>query len=98
MLPVVDFSVNEECVKENECSTFHQFIDAGKPVFHIEYPQDAGEKVKESEVEKYCGRKGEAKGSDGFSTLLKKMDLDGWVQYCDGRVEVTAMNGTDSGH
>ncbi|KAF1955382.1 hypothetical protein CC80DRAFT_93229 [Byssothecium circinans] len=94
VLPIVHFSVNEECVKENECATFHQFIDAGKPVFHIEYPQDAGKKLRDSEVGKYCG----GKGMQGFSTVMKKMELDGWVEYCDGRVEVTGVNQTEGAH
>jgi hypothetical protein len=67
-------------------------------VFHIEYPNGAGKGLKYDEVEKFCGAKGDAKGSNSFSTVLKKMELDGWVQYCNGKVEVTAMNQTDSGH
>jgi hypothetical protein len=103
VLPIVHFSVNEECVKENECSTFHAFIDAGKPVFHIEYPDKAGEDenrsgLKKDVVNKYCSTSGDAQGSDGFSTVLKKMDLDGWVEYCDGNVQTTAMNQTSSSH
>ncbi|KAH7127979.1 endo alpha-1,4 polygalactosaminidase precursor [Dactylonectria estremocensis] len=33
-----------------------------------------------------------AKGTDNFSTVLKKMDLDGWVQFCDGQ-EFTTKTG-----
>ncbi|KAF2677034.1 glycoside hydrolase family 114 protein [Lentithecium fluviatile CBS 122367] len=99
VLPVVHFSVNEQCVEMKECSTFHAFIDAGKPVFHIEYPENAGEGenengLKKDVVSKYCGTSGDAEGRDGFSTVLKKMDLDGWVEYCDEKVEVTAVNQT----
>ena len=63
VLPVVDFSVNEQCVQYNECATFQPFIAAGKPVFHIEYP--AGDGDLQSSVlvsgfigdtkKKYCG-------------------------------------------
>ncbi|KAJ4292496.1 hypothetical protein N0V90_009158 [Kalmusia sp. IMI 367209] len=100
VLPIVHFSVNEQCVEESECDTFHAFIDAGKPVFHIEYPEGAGNKkgLKKDVVQKYCGNKGDAKGSDGFSTVLKNMDLDGWVEYCDQEIKVTAVNQTDSGN
>lgn len=99
VLPIVDFSVNEQCVDEKECDTFHAFIDAGKPVFHIEYPKDAGKKdgLKEDVVQKYCGRKDDAAGSDNFSTVLKNMDLDGWVEYCDKQVKVTAVMQKSSG-
>ena len=95
VLPVVHFSVNEQCVANVECDTFHAFIDAGKPVFHIEYPNGAGDDVEDTTVDHYCKNEGNAKGSDGFSTVLKKMDLDGWVEYCDQKVEVTAVNQTD---
>lgn len=103
VLPIVHFSVNEQCVEQQECSTFHAFIDAGKPVFHIEYPDNAGEGenengLKKDVVSKFCGTSGDAQGSDKFSTVLKKMDLDGWVEYCDESVETTAMNQTSSGH
>ena len=98
VLPIVHFSVNEQCVDNSECDTFHAFIDADKPVFHIEYPKGAGDArgLKKDVVQQYCGDKGAAAGSDGFSTVLKKMDLDGWVEYCDQAVETTALNQTDS--
>ncbi|KAK3202029.1 hypothetical protein GRF29_164g1474577 [Pseudopithomyces chartarum] len=44
VLPLVHFSVNEQCVDESECETFAPFIEDGKPVFHIEYPDGAGAK------------------------------------------------------
>ncbi|KAF2714043.1 glycoside hydrolase family 114 protein [Pleomassaria siparia CBS 279.74] len=103
VLPIVHFSVNEQCVDNAECTTFHAFVDAGKPVFHIEYPDGEGKgkagkmRLDAKVKDKYCGSKGDAKGSDGFSTVLKNMDLDGWVEYCDGSVEVTAVNGTGTG-
>lgn len=100
VLPIVHFSVNEQCVDESECETFHAFIDANKPVFHIEYPDGAGEQngLKKDVVNKYCGDQGAAAGSNDFSTVLKKMNLDGWVEYCDEAVRVTTVNQTDSGH
>lgn len=98
VLPIVHFSVNEQCVEENECDTFHAFIDAGKPVFHIEYPKGAGDSggLDDNVVQKYCNGKGAAQGSEGFSTVLKNMDLDGWVEYCDQDVKVTAMSQSNS--
>src|SRR5262245_19279325 len=94
VLPVVHFSVNEQCVEFGECDTFHAFIDDEKPVFHIEYPDGAGseEDLKQDTVRHYCGEDGDEKESEGFSTVLKKMDLDGWVEYCDGKVMTTAVN------
>ncbi|KAF2868584.1 glycoside hydrolase superfamily [Massariosphaeria phaeospora] len=94
VLPVVHFSVNEQCVQYSECDTFAPFIEAGKPVFHIEYPDDAGSTIQENEVDKYCGDTGDAEGRKGFSTVMKKMDLDGWVEDCDRKVGTTAVNAT----
>ncbi|KAH8656825.1 endo alpha-1,4 polygalactosaminidase precursor [Ilyonectria robusta] len=81
VIDVVDFQVNEECVKYNEGETFGAFINAGKAVFHIEYPRGAPGSVSAKSRGKISG----AKGTEGFSTLLKTMDLDGWVQFCDGQ-------------
>ncbi|KAH7086572.1 glycoside hydrolase superfamily [Paraphoma chrysanthemicola] len=102
VLPLVDFSVNEQCIQYNECSKFAAFIDAGKPVFHIEYPAGDGDLQQSVESngfsedtrKKFCN----GEGSKGFSTVLKKMSLDGWVEYCDGRVEVTGIDSGTGGH
>lgn len=83
VLPYVQFSVNEQCVEYSECETFAAFIKAKKPVFHIEYPKGAP-KVKETDLKIICSKKGKAKGTNSFSTVIKKMNLDGWVQYCTG--------------
>jgi hypothetical protein len=32
-----DFAINEECFTYDECDRLTAFIDAGKPVFHVEY-------------------------------------------------------------
>jgi len=106
VLPLVDFSVNEQCAAYSECEKFQPFIAAGKPVFHIEYPGGEGALQQSVEVngfsddtkKKFCNKDGQAKGSEGFSTVLKKMELDGWVQYCDGKVEVTSVDETAGGH
>lgn len=104
VLPLVQFSVNEQCVQHNECSTFQPFIADGKPVFHIEYPNGAGEResatagLKQDTVKQFCADKGDAKGSEGFSTVLKNMELDGWVEYCDGNVQTSAVDETVGDH
>jgi hypothetical protein len=98
VLPIVHFSVNEQCVEYGECETFAPFIEAGKPVFHIEYPDGAGEGLKSDIVGKYCKRDGEGDGADGFSTVLKNMELDGWVEYCDGNVETTDVDESVGNH
>jgi len=89
VLPYVQFSVNEECVANKECADFQAFIDAGKPVFHIEYPSGAGKPVSSKALKANC------EGSDikipKFSTVIKTLDLDGWVEYCDGTTATTAV-------
>ena len=87
VLDDVDFSVNEQCNEYDECDVFSQFIEAGKPVFHIEYPDGAGDDVSTADADSICS----ADGSSDFSTVIKTMDLDGWVQYCDGDVFDTEM-------
>ena len=91
LLDVVQFSVNEQCAEYGECDAFTQFIDNGKPVFQIEYPGGAPDSVDSATVDTICSRKGNAEGSANFSTVIKGMDLDGWVQYCDGEVADSAL-------
>jgi Glycoside-hydrolase family GH114 len=92
LLPIFQYSVNEQCVSNTECSTFASFIKAGKPVFHIEYPTISRNKASTSEARTVCSSDGDAKGSEGFSTVLKKMQLDGWVEFCDGNAAITDVS------
>lgn len=79
---MVDYSVNEECVKYNECSTFAPFIQQGKPVFHVEYPKGSETNntlsVSSSAKEEACNALGESR----FSTIIKNMNLDSWIETC----------------
>ncbi|OAA44129.1 endo alpha-1,4 polygalactosaminidase precursor [Metarhizium rileyi] len=91
VMDVVSFSVNEQCVEQGECQSFAPFIKAGKPVFNIEYPGDAGASsgVRASVSGDICSRSGKSQGAENFSTVIKKMKLDGWVEYCDKKVFTT---------
>lgn len=86
VIDVVSFSVNEQCVQYNECDNFIAFPENGKPVFHIEYPagdDDTHVKVFSTDkVNEYCNSG--TSYNDGFNTVLKYMNLSGWVQYCNG--------------
>jgi hypothetical protein len=84
----VQFAVNEECVALGECARYAAFVGAGKPVFHIEYPDKAGG-TDAAAAAKLCATDGAGEGAAGFSTVVKKVDLDGWVQYCDGKTYTT---------
>lgn len=77
----VDFSVQEQCVQYDNCKDYQEFIKNEKCVFHVEYPK--GEKnnnknVSASTVKRICSNK----SSKGFSTILKNLDLDNWIQFC----------------
>ncbi|MBI5525321.1 MAG: endo alpha-1,4 polygalactosaminidase [Deltaproteobacteria bacterium] len=72
-----EFQVNEECLAYNECRDLKPFINADKPVFHIEYVNQTSEgPARKAEV---CGDPTIA----GFSTLIKTWDLDAWRLTCD---------------
>jgi len=73
-LPIMEWQVNEQCVQFEECNLFQPFIDAGKPVFHIEYPDDAPN-VATDVKSKDCG-------VTGFSSVLKQLALNAWVDSC----------------
>ncbi|KAJ3051518.1 hypothetical protein HK097_007454 [Rhizophlyctis rosea] len=42
LLPYFDFAVTESCVSDNMCQLWQPFVDAGKPVFAIEYSRGCG--------------------------------------------------------
>lgn len=81
----VDFSVCESCSKTNDCKAYQKFLDAGKPVFHVEYATETTsvlEETSKEELESMCN----VKGSEGFSTIVKRHNQDEWIGVC-GRQE-----------
>jgi hypothetical protein len=90
VMSFVDFSVNEQCSEYNECDRFAAFTKRGKPVFHIEYPQRrSGGVVADSDFKTCCAS---AQNGDKFSTVIKDLSLNGWVQYCSGRIYETSSS------
>lgn len=77
VLDKVQWQVNEQCVENKECNTFRPFITAGKPVFHIEYPSLAPT-INATTKAQLCNDSRET----GFSTILKKIGLDSWIDAC----------------
>ncbi|KAM3415428.1 hypothetical protein BST61_g8952 [Cercospora zeina] len=78
---VVEFAqwvINEECVHYNECDTYKPFVEANKPVFHIEYPDDATKLALDTFQEQSCSDS----DARGFSTLIKQRELTGWTMTC----------------
>lgn len=78
VLSDVDFQVNEQCLQYNECSTFRPFINAGKPVFEIEYRKGTPD---QSVINGICDKP----GRKDFSTLVKHMSLDAYYKACPSK-------------
>ncbi len=72
LLPWFDWALNESCVKYNECELLLPFIQQGKAVFSTEYTEF---NLTAEEVCPVTNRL-------GFSTLIKKRNLDPWRIDC----------------
>lgn len=72
----VDWEINESCATYNECDLFQPFIQAGKPVMHLEYTASGSANAT------LLGKSCNAEGTHGFSTLVKRSKLDGWAMSC----------------
>jgi len=104
VLSDIQFAVNEECATEGSdgCQEYDDLLAAGKPVFHIEYvnttssgqwtnPSFPGVSNSQMLVD-LCVKKQSGGISGKLSTVIKDLDLDGWVVYCDGSQYATAIN------
>lgn len=78
----MQWCVNEQCAQYNECAMFDSFIQANKPVFHIEYPKADEINNNHAVTPKQRAAACNAANEKGFSTVIKNMDLDDWVEYC----------------
>ncbi|MEU6022170.1 endo alpha-1,4 polygalactosaminidase [Micromonospora sp. NPDC047134] len=67
--PDFDFAVDEECVRLQRCAKLLPFVDAGKPVFHVEY---AGT------LTDFCV----TSVGYGFASIRKNRTLDAWRLPC----------------
>ncbi len=65
-----DFVLNEECHAYEECGDYAVFVQAGKPVFNVEYADDAGAAI--DLAASICPRARAA----GLRTLILPVDLD----------------------
>jgi hypothetical protein len=74
----LQWEVNEQCVEYQECDLFQPFIAAGKLVFHIEYLNSAPS-ISQGTKNIDC----DDRSAQGFSTVLKEMDLNDWVESCE---------------
>ncbi|KKY21691.1 hypothetical protein UCRPC4_g03458 [Phaeomoniella chlamydospora] len=82
IIDIMEWSVQEQCVKYDECDLYMPFIEQGKPVFHVEYPKgddtNNNDDVSASTKELLCADS----QAQGFSTILKNMLLDNWIETC----------------
>ena len=69
LLAYYDWAINEQCFQYNECGLLLPFIQAGKPVFGIEYQGDPSD---------FCS---EANALN-FDFLKKNLKLDEWRIAC----------------
>ena len=66
-----DFAVNEQCLQYDECDALEPFVRAGKAVLHVEYEMGPAQFCRAARV-------------PGFSSMLKRYDLDAWRHVCPG--------------
>jgi hypothetical protein len=71
LLPYFDAELNEQCFQYSECGRLMPFIDAGKPVFNVEYRLAASA---------FCP----TANARNFNSLKKKLALDAWRVPCRG--------------
>ncbi|MFC0508490.1 endo alpha-1,4 polygalactosaminidase [Micromonospora costi] len=69
LAPDFDFAVNEECVRLGQCAKLLPFVDAGKPVFHVEYTGSTAD---------FCV----TTVGYGFASARKQRTLDAWRETC----------------
>lgn len=69
----MQYVITESCVMYDECDIYNPFLRQGKAVFHIEYPSLHSASGRQEPV---------CQGIQGFSTVMKTMDLSTWVQTC----------------
>jgi hypothetical protein len=69
--PYFEGALNEQCHQYDECGRLVPFVEAGKPVFGVEYKLDAVD---------FCSQ---ANARD-FNFLKKKLALDAWRIPCRG--------------
>ncbi|MBQ1075266.1 endo alpha-1,4 polygalactosaminidase [Micromonospora sp. C31] len=72
LAPDFDFAVNEECARLDQCARLLPFVEAGKPVFHVEYAGSTTD---------FCV----TTVGYGLSSIRKERDLDAWRIPCPAR-------------
>jgi hypothetical protein len=66
-----DAALNEQCFQYSECTALNRFVQAGKPVFNVEYRLDRSQ---------FCAKA----NARNFNSLKKRLALDAWRRPCRG--------------
>ncbi len=69
LLPYFDWQLQEECFQYDECELLLPFIEAGKPVFNIEYTLPTDD---------FCSQSKEL----GINSIRKNLELDEYIDTC----------------
>ncbi|ETN39137.1 uncharacterized protein HMPREF1541_05360 [Cyphellophora europaea CBS 101466] len=80
----VEFAVQEQALQFDDVDAFMPFVRTGKAVFHVEYPKgENAESKKMNTLVRVEGREREAAlrlRGEGWSSIVKNVKLDQWVQ------------------
>jgi hypothetical protein len=69
LLPYFDFALDEQCFQYGECGKLLPFVNAGKPVFEVEY---------NLATSKFCPKA----NALNFNSLMKNLELDATREAC----------------
>ena len=67
-----EWEINEQCFEFEECETLLPFIEAGKPVWNVEYVEEG------ATLPDFCPQA----NAYNFDSLLKEYDLGSWRESC----------------
>ena len=70
--PIYDFAITEDCFNDGWCDDVKSYADDDKAVFQCEYT--------DTKVDFSAACTSASKNK--FSAILKKRDLDAWIQFC----------------
>lgn len=75
--PWFEFVIQVSCLEHGECDAYRPFLDANKPVLHVEFVDDAADGSER--LVAIC----QDPSRVGYSTILKLTGLDAWRLACE---------------
>ncbi|KPI41830.1 uncharacterized protein AB675_5711 [Cyphellophora attinorum] len=80
----VEYCVQEQAVQYDDEEAFSIYLKKGKPIFHVEYPKGDDPDNKKQNDERLVEGKKRDKAfrlkSKGWSTIIKNVKMDQWIQ------------------